>query len=95
MHGKTAARVGQREGGLPITAILGAQQRKQGCILRNRQHLPFAKCPALWWEVEAAHHNFTYVGLGARNLGRAARAGQRSGVQGNNSFGSSKKSHSA
>ena len=41
-----ALKVGQAEGGSPIPAIIGSQNREKGCVLAYEQELPIAKSPA-------------------------------------------------
>src|SRR5438034_3622694 len=59
MHRRAALKVRQRKGGPAITAIGGAQQRKQGRVLRDGHQLPAAKRPTLGGEVERENANLS------------------------------------
>src|SRR5947209_11631911 len=58
MHRRVALHVGQREIGLAVAAIGGAEQREQRGVLRQRQDLPVAERPALGREVEREDTDF-------------------------------------
>src|ERR1051326_6330820 len=59
MHRRAALQVRQRKGGPTITAIGGAQQRKQGRVLRDGHQLPGAKGPTLGGEVKREDANLS------------------------------------
>ena len=46
LHGSVSLQVGQREGGLAVTAVGRAEQREERGVLRDRHQLPVAEGPA-------------------------------------------------
>src|SRR5208337_4440953 len=55
--GSAAAQVRQCESRNSVAAEIGAQQREERCVLRNRQKLPLAQSPADGCEVEWKKRN--------------------------------------
>src|SRR6476646_943098 len=53
MHGHAALEIGKREGSAPVSAVGGAQDRKQSLVLVDRQQLPIAEGPAFGWKIPA------------------------------------------
>src|ERR1051326_9141422 len=56
--GNASLEIGQREVGLPVAAICGAKQGKQGLVLVDRQQLAVAQRPALGGEIKAYNLDF-------------------------------------
>jgi hypothetical protein len=59
-HRGIALQVGQLEVAGSVSAILGAQQRKQSGVLRNCNDLAGGDLPPHWIEVESYQPQFTY-----------------------------------
>ena len=60
VHGSRPLQVGEREIRLAIAAISCAEQREESGVLRERQELTVAPCPALGCEIERKDTNFRY-----------------------------------
>src|SRR5258706_15631311 len=60
MHRRASLKIGQREVGLPVAAVGGAEQREEGRVLRQGQKLPVAPCPPFGSEVEGEDSDFGY-----------------------------------
>ena len=60
MDRRPAAQVRQREGGLPVTAVSGAEKGEQRLVLVDRQKLPVAERPTLGREIPRNNFDFTH-----------------------------------
>ena len=58
-----ALQVGQREGGLAVAAVGGADQLEQDLVLGDRQELAIAHHPSGGREVAGKHANLADIGL--------------------------------
>src|SRR5437870_1613825 len=63
MHRDLALQVRQPEGGDPVAAIGGADDREQRGVVSDRQQLAVAERPPLRREIEAEAADFANVGL--------------------------------
>ena len=77
-HGNAPLQVRQGEIRCPVAAKLGAKQREQGGVLRDRQDLPVAKGPPIGGKVSAKYPDLTQklVGHGAPSILRRKDAEQ-------------------
>ena len=72
---RPAAQVGQREGGDAVAAVERAEEREQGLVLIDRQHLAVAERPALGRKREADDPDLGEKGLAHRLLVTASGKG--------------------
>ena len=59
MHGRAPLQIRQREVGLAIATIGGAEEREEGSVLRYRHELAIAPRPTLRREVERKNPDFS------------------------------------
>jgi hypothetical protein len=68
VHGDFAAEVGEREGGLPVTAVHRAEQGEESLVLVDGEELAVAKGPALGGIVPGDNLYLTQKGFGHGSL---------------------------
>src|SRR4029434_10430751 len=66
--GRPSLEVGRSEGGLPVPAVGGPEDREQGLILRDRENLAVTEGPSLGGEIKRKDPDFADVCFGHGNL---------------------------
>jgi hypothetical protein len=72
MNRRASAQIGEPERRLPVAAVRRAEEREQRRVLRDREDLPLAECPAARREVAGEDHDLADERIGVHGI-RAGR----------------------